>query len=216
LTLYCKYYVAAAMIPFALSFLSFHLLPKSFSFTVKSIIAPLMMLTAGYLILLSQGLLPEITSFLAEKRMESLKNAAFADAKTYIFQLPADNTFSFFISIFTAPINSLFRPLFVEKGMGLVMIPGILENILLLFLFIYMIFNFKKHEKTQLLPLLFWYILALMIIIGFTSPLAGNIVRYKTAFLPALIGLIVLLSDESRLFSLVKRRKPYKYLILTK
>jgi hypothetical protein len=212
LTLYCKYYVAIATIPVLFSYLSLKILPQRFSFSVKAIYAPMLFISLSYIILLSRGLIPEVTSFLSDKRMESLKNAAFADASTYIFQLPSKHWFSFFNSFITAPVISLLRPLFLEKGMNLTMIPSILENFLLLFLLINMILNMKKDETTKQLQLIFWYVFALMVIIGFTSPLAGNIVRYKTAFLPAFLGLIIIMTNENKvIYSIFKIKAKMRF-----
>jgi hypothetical protein len=73
------------------------------------------------------------------------------------------------------------------------------ENILtLLFLFFCIWFRKKKSDK-NLLALCLFISLAILLLIGFTTPIAGAIMRYKVPVMPFLFMCGVIILDEKRL-----------------
>ncbi len=113
-----------------------------------------------------------------------------------------------FIKMFPeAVFNSFFRP-FVFDYTSIIMLPNIFENVLLL-LFVLLVFvRFKKEEdKKQLNIALFAlvYAFTVFLIIGYTVPVLGALVRYRAPLLPFfVIGLSVFCGCNYKFKSLIK------------
>lgn len=203
LLLLLKYYVALALF--------FYVLIYGISQTkwVKHLhFVFLLLILAAIGVLVNQGmaqigLMPDIFEFMAEKRMESLKNAAYSDARSYLFYLPAEGLQGLFAAMIFAPANALFLPLFPAKSFSVLLWIQILENWLILASTIWLAIHTNKNMiSTPAFKAWFTYVLVLAFIIGFTSPLAGNILRYKSAFMPAMLGLFFVGTHEQNLWNL--------------
>lgn len=209
LILLLKYYIAAAILLFSGMYLILQISKlKQMNFGL------LLILIIGLGIGINQiayqfGFMPDVFSFLAEKRIESLKNAAFADARSYLFQLPAAGFLGMLTAMLSAPVNALFLPLYPANSFSPLMLIQILENWVILIVIIWLIIHRNKSTvSTAIFRSWLIYVFALALIIGFTSPLAGNLLRYKTAFMPVLIGLIFIGTHEQKLIDL----KIYRFL----
>jgi len=206
LMLFCKYYVAFATVPVVIALLFTQIKVLQHKLILARFTLPTALMLILYLVFHFAGYFPDIFQFLVDKRMESLKNAAFSEASSYLFTLPISNVFDYFLAALGAPALTLFRPLFLESGFNLMLIPAVIENWLLLFVLIFTIV-FYQSKPHVILHLMWWYVMLLVLIIGFTSPLAGNIVRFKTAVLPAYLGLLMLLGNELKLKHLFQKLK---------
>lgn len=198
LLLYLKYYIASAIILFLIFYV---FLKLSKSLPISTYYRSLLLLFSGFaLIYLNHylGLFPDVFAFLNDKRMESLKNAVYADAGTYLFNLPVQSSISQLTAILIAPINALYFPFVPDLNNKLLLI-HLLENWFLIALTIVAIKNnLIKKVNQDFYASLIVLVLSLAFIIGYTTPLAGNIVRYKTVLLPLLMGLFFYLTDEEK------------------
>jgi len=83
-----------------------------------------------------------------------------------------------------------------------------LENALVLTFLIICVW-FKKHSYNRnLFALFFFTCLIILLLIGYTTPVAGAIVRYKVPIMPFLLMSGILILDEKRLKFFFKKPKP--------
>lgn len=199
LILLTKYYVLAALL---LPFLA-HALYRVFrqripAWTVYAVTAGLLFL----LVLVQPLVYPHTTlwSVLAAKREEALKTAIWAEAKHQVFYHTTEPTASsVFKEVPAAVFSALFRPLPPEAGKAPFLLLASLENMLLLGFFGWLLFRLDRTKRSDEYMLLFLsYSLVLAFIIGFTTPVTGGIVRYKTAFLPYLLLAAVIAMKPGR------------------
>lgn len=116
------------------------------------------------------------------------------------FEIPRLN-FSwktFLLSAPTALSNSFFRPFILDEGSWLMTLAK-LENLGLLLLTIFFLWkgNFKNNPNLSIILTFGIFIFLLMLIIGYTTPVSGAIVRYK---IPAelALGIIGILSFKTK------------------
>ena len=96
--------------------------------------------------------------------------------------------------------NGLFRPFLWETGNSPFIALTALENLVLMLLIIGVIaFPDKKQFNDSKVWILISFVICLALIIGFTTPISGGIVRYKTAFIPAFCSALVMLIDFPKL-----------------
>jgi hypothetical protein len=152
------------------------------------------------------GFSPNSIDIIQAKREEALKAAILGDAKHYLFVDNMENTALGFIQkIPEAAANGLFRPFLWETGNSPFIALTALENLMLILLIIGTIaFPDKKQINDSKVLILLSFVLCLALIIGFTTPISGGIVRYKTAFIPALCSALVMLIDFSKLSTRIK------------
>jgi hypothetical protein len=97
-------------------------------------------------------------------------------------------------------INGLFRPFIWETGNSPFIALTALDNLVLILLIIGAIaFPDKKQYNDSKVWILISFVLCLALIIGYTTPISGGIVRYKTAFIPAFCSALVMLIDFSKM-----------------
>ena len=91
-----------------------------------------------------------------------------------------------------ALLNSFFRP-FPWDANGALLMLSVFENILLVLFFILVLFSFKKPEKNVLnLAILFFLAgIGIYLVVGWSTPVAGALVRYK---IPGTLFIVVALS----------------------
>lgn len=106
--------------------------------------------------------------------------------------------------------NVFFRPHVFEIN-NVMSFPAAIENLLLMLAFIIsLIFSsFSKLNKNLFYFLLF-SLLSLYIVVGITTPVLGNIVRYKAPFLPFFAIVILLLADNEKVTKVFKRKTSLK------
>jgi hypothetical protein len=183
--LYTKYYVLIAFFPAALLYLTLEIKNK-----IKKRIAliSLSVLTVAFLFVI-----PNITekfdpvSILNNKREEALKAAIFGEANHLIFEdLIDEGIQGLILESPNAVANALYRPFISEKSESILVKVASLENLLLLILSIpFGIILVRKRKINHLIAMYLTYVVILAFIIGYTTPVAGGIMRYKTALLPA-------------------------------
>lgn len=196
-----KYYVLVACIPSLISrLISFYLFRKVNPMRIYISVHALIFLLAIMHAEMTPG--TNIFKVLTNKREEALKTAIWGDAKHLVF----DDTVEPEISeiVFKIPeslLNSLFRPQLFEAD-DWILIPPALEN-LVIFIFLFLMLRKARFERKP--PEIFWFFfffsLSLACIIGFTTPVLGGIVRYKTAFLPFLLLALIMLTGRKKILS---------------
>jgi uncharacterized membrane protein YhaH (DUF805 family) len=124
-----------------------------------------------------------ICNILSGKREEALKAAVFGEAQNQVFYHPIDPELPRILAEIPATLaNAFFRPLPMEAGKNPLVLLASFENVcILLLLIIALIFAVKKLFQRNYTAWWF-FIVTLAFIIGFTSPVSGGLMRYKTAF----------------------------------
>jgi hypothetical protein len=193
-----KYYVVLALIP-AIIGMGIQGLRQS----IKPLHAHVLALAFCFIIMVGSsviGFSPNGIDIIQAKREEALKAAILGDAKHYLFVDNMENTALGFIQkIPEACVNGLFRPFLWETGNSPFIALTALENLVLILLIIgVFVFPDNKQINNSMVWMLISFVLCLALIIGFTTPISGGIVRYKTAFIPALCAALVMLIDFSK------------------
>ena len=211
LLLITKYYVVVACIPALIAWMINH-----FRLTIPAFRMQLLVLGICFITLIKMsysGLNPDVISMLHDKREESLKAAILGNARNQLFVDNADPGIAGFIRKIPEAISTgLIRPFIGEGIQSPLILISSLENVLLLLLLLgALIFPVKELGKDSYIWLLISYSLCLAFIIGFTTPVTGGIVRYKTAFLPALLAALSCMINEAKIprigyFESIKKR----------
>lgn len=176
-----KYYVAIALIPVLIGFS----IRKIFNINpIKSfLIAIIFLSVCSFILLFSSSY--NIWQILIDKREEALKTAIWADAHHQMFYNTVSLKFDeLILNIPTSIFNAVFRPFIWEAGNSLFIILAGLEN---LFILMFLLINFVRNRFQNFnKDLLFFYLIfsiSAAFIIGFTTPVTGGLVRYKTVFI---------------------------------
>jgi hypothetical protein len=193
LLLLTKYYVVVAVLPALLALLIYQLSGKInifLSHAASFIVCTVVIVTSSTISTNANAI-----SMLNDKREEALKAAILGNAQHTLFVHTADpGIVGFFKEIPAAILCGLFRPFIWESRNSPLIFLSALENALLFLLFIACLIY---PEKRKNIPNWVWAMLSFSIclafIIGYTSPVSGGIVRYKTAFLPGLIAAFIML-----------------------
>lgn len=179
-----KYYVAVAFAP-ALIFLFIQKhYKKIIEFRVFTVVSTGLALT-----LLLVYLFPSAIDMMNGKREEALKAAIFGEANHLLFTHLIDNGFrGFVIEVPQALYSAFFRPMIWEGKNSLLVLLSAMENLFLMFLIIFcMIKKWNKKQSSEYFYPFLIFSISLAFIIGYTTPVAGGLVRYKTAFLLPLL-----------------------------
>lgn len=120
--------------------------------------------------------------------MQSQQDAFYRIAKEIgnVSTIPIADISTFWNAILAAPeaiFNTLFRPLIWETNNILQLVAAV-ENLLYLLLVIATIFFHRKPERLSLILFCVSFVILLAVIIGWTTPVLGTIVRYKVPLLP--------------------------------
>jgi len=193
--LFTKYYVLPALL--AGGFLCFVYKFSSPAFRVRN---TLFTIIVGLIaIFIFEAAFPEknLSVLLNNKREEALKAAIFGEARQMAFVGTVDGSFWGMLEESPKAIfRAVFLPLYPSDNSPIIMFPAIAENILLLAI---VLFTLLRLLKSKRLPATFFpfliFVLVLAWIIGYTTPVVGGIVRYKTAFLPILLMLCIHIVD---------------------
>jgi hypothetical protein len=132
---------------------------------------------------------PSGIEILNGKREEALKAAIFGEANHLLFIHLIDNGFWGFVKEIPNSIYSaLFRPMIWEEHNSLLVLLSSFENLFLLAIIAFSIYKkWRLKEKSEYFYPILIYSLSLAFIIGYTTPVTGGLVRYKTAFLLPLL-----------------------------
>ena len=138
--------------------------------------------------------------------MGNRDEAKMEGANSYISVSRLNGSFMNFILILPEGIsNCLFRPFIWEIKNSLMVIPAI-ENVFILVICVMIILSLFKRDQhpSNLVYFSICYIITTAALIGILTPVLGNLVRYKVAYLPLFYVLFVLVSGQ-RLETYFKR-----------
>lgn len=187
----CKYYVAIAMAPGIIAYTWWALSGKKnagYKFAYTFIV-----MMSGMVLILYAAPRYNPLNTLCDKRDEAIKSAIFGEAKELLF---TDKVAPYPTDVATKIPEviklSFIEPLKVTKQPFILM--ATLENLLVLALILLFIINAKRSINS---PAVFWFLLSysliMLFIIGFTTPVSGGLVRYKTAAIPFLLMAVLML-----------------------
>jgi hypothetical protein len=186
LLLYTKFYIVAAL---ALSIFWYVIELKIFKGKTRFSIISFALV--GMLFLFSP-LGNRSAHILSGKREEALKAAVFGDARHQSFYHNIDPTLpSILKEIPNALYDAFCFPMPWNSGGSPFILLASLENLLPIILLILLFQSIRRNKLNNLEISLLLYGISLALIIGFTTPVTGGLVRYKTAFFPFILMVLV-------------------------
>lgn len=209
LLFHLKFYVIASLLP-ALAMLTFsHLSPRT-PLLLRSAMILLACVTLG---LNLHHLLPgfNVLETLAVKQRDFIGLAEATAPGSFVPPERLEpNAWSFVRRTPYALYVTLLGPL-VHPGPGFFGIVAALEQLLLLLVIgILLMYRLPwiRVEQEMLVPVL-TFVLLLALVIGWTTPVMGAIVRYRTPMLPFLLIAVLLLTDHRKLLARWPKLKPF-------
>ncbi|MCW5907591.1 MAG: hypothetical protein KIS94_07020 [Chitinophagales bacterium] len=190
-----KFYVLACLLPSAVTFLAFRNNANMRAVAAKYAVTVLILIATVFVV---EKFSPSSNpvQMLVNKQTHSIKEAAYFDAGSRIDIPTFTNTASIVKAIPAGVWNSLVRPYLWEIKNPL-MLAAALENLMVLLLLAYCAWNVYRVAAVKLNLLLFllfsslWY----FALVGISTPVIGNLVRYKTPLLPLFIYAFLLLGN---------------------
>lgn len=155
-------------------------------------------------------LIPEyhVLYLLARKQADFIGLAEFQESGSVISvaRVHADDLMSFIKAAPQAFSNSFFRPVIGENTSAMMLFAG-LENAFIAIVTLVSIIFIKPLKNINWNLVLFCasFVIILFILIGWTTPVMGAIVRYKVPALPFLLILCFQLLDTDKVSGLIKR-----------
>jgi hypothetical protein len=203
--LYTKFYVMAALTVPVIWVLSEKYL---FNNNRKRSFVFLFVFAFGLLISPLGNKLAEVFS---GKREEALKAAVFGDAKNQCFYHNIDPTIGAIIQEVPKSLYQAFCfPLPWQSNGSPFILLASLENLLPILLITLLLLGVDRRKHLTSLEIgLLLYVLSLAFIIGFTTPVTGGLVRYKTAFFPFAL---LLIANRSEWITRLQNNKSIKRL----
>ncbi len=107
------------------------------------------------------------------------------------------NPLSFFKHIPQALSSVFLRPHLLEAD-SVFLVAASIENLIILGLIIFYLFHFSQtgRKNTPWILFCFSFVIFMTLLIGWTTPIMGAIVRYKLPFLPFLLFILILISKK--------------------
>ena len=201
--LYTKFYVMAALAAPVIWSLSENYV---FNQNRKRALVALALLIVG---LLASPIGDKIAEVFSGKREEALKAAVFGDARNQCFYNNIDPTVGAMMQeVPTSLYQAFCFPMPWQSNGSPFILLASLENLLPIVLLVLLLLGIDKRKTLSSLEIgLILYVLSLAFIIGFTTPVTGGLVRYKTAFFPFALLLLAnrsLFIERSHNNSIVK------------
>jgi hypothetical protein len=203
--LYTKFYVMAAL---AAPVLWCLFEQNVFMQNRKRAVVVLVVFMAGLLVSPLGNKLAEVFS---GKREEALKAAVFGDAKNQCFYHNIDPTVGAMVQeVPTSLYQAFCFPMPWQSNGSPFILLASLENLLPIVLLLFLLLGMNKRKVLTSLEIgLLLYVLSLAFIIGFTTPVTGGLVRYKTAFFPFAL---LLIANRSSLIDRLQNINAIKHL----
>lgn len=186
LLLYTKFYIVAALaLPIFWYVIELKIIKEKLRYSISAIV-----LTGILFLITPFG--NRTAQILSGKREEALKAAVFGDARHQSFYHNIDPTLpSILKEIPNALYDAFCFPMPWNSGGSPFILLASLENILLIILLVILFQGFHRKKLSALEVSLLLYGISLALIIGFTTPVTGGLVRYKTAFFPFILLILV-------------------------
>lgn len=182
LLLYTKFYIVAALVlPVIWQIVHTKLFKSKYRYSLPALSL------CGLLFLISP-LFSRVTQILSGKREEALKAAVFGDARHQSFYHNIEpSTHAIIQEVPGALYDAFCFPMPWQSGGSPFILLSSIEHFLPLFLLLFLFFGVNRSRLSSLEIGIFLYGVSLAFIIGFTTPVTGGLVRYKTAFFPFIL-----------------------------
>ncbi len=176
--LYTKFYILAGLAAYLGFELLLLLLPK----VKASLLAfGIVGIACGFA---ASGAGKPVLDVLCGKREEALKAAVFGEAQNQVFYNPVDADFRHVMHELPAALwNAFFSPMPNAVGQNVLVLLASIENTFLLLILLAFVVKGRSFFRQRNSFSWVFFLLSLAFIIGFTSPVTGGLVRYKTAFI---------------------------------
>jgi hypothetical protein len=199
LLLYTKFYIVAALVlPVIWHLVHTMLFKGKYRYS-------LIAFSLGGILFSVSPLLNRTAQILSGKREEALKAAVFGDARHQSFYHNIEPSFQAIIQETPIALYDAFCfPMPWQSGGSPFILLASLEHFLPILLLFILFFGIKRDQINSLEVGLLLYGISLAFIIGFTTPVTGGLVRYKTAFFPFLL---MLLANRSSFLTGLQTRK---------
>jgi hypothetical protein len=204
LLFYLKFYILASLIP---ALVAFFISKKNIPFNYILVFAVYIVFVLA-LPLFCKELNPLM--LLKEKQGAFLELANTENAGSLLPAIALDGTLlSLVKNIPLALKNTIILPIFIFSKSSIELMAA-LENLFIQLFIIIAILHRKKITfiENNFVWMSISFSFFLFLLIGISTPILGAIVRYKTPALPLIIGVLLLLSDHSKLYNI----KPYRYI----
>lgn len=142
-----------------------------------------------------------------QKDMYGLAAATNAGSVVHVPRLSAE-WWSFVAAAPVALFNALLGPSVLLKGGALSLLPALENVVLLVALVLALVYRRRNGVDRPMLFCLATYCVLLLLIIGWTTPVMGALVRYRVPLLPFLGIIALLVVDAGRLVARWPRTKP--------
>lgn len=196
---FIKYYVILILIPVIFAYLLVNYTKRKSIFLTYLSVMILFSFGTVWLKYLSPKL--DIIRIFYKKQDDFIRHAIEEKTGSLLNVTPLEeNLLSFIKNIPEALFNTFFQPFFISTSNSPFVLLASLEN-LFLFGFIIVSIIFRKKTKEinfNLLFLLLFFIVGLYLIIGWTTPVMGAIVRYRIPGLLASVLVCLLLLDSKK------------------
>ena len=203
----CKPYIVIAFIPAWLLWMNYDAVVKIRSTVLKYYLLPI------FILIFSVGMvrLYTISSAGSELAIDNVVDQAvnvrndFSTNETY-----GENRYeatqvnksaaSILLTIPEATVSGLFRPFIWEARSPFILFSSI-ENLFILVMFLYGIIKLRKKyfvyiKNNKLLLFFLIYSVILAFIVGFTTIIFGALIRFKTAFVPYFVCLLIIIAGR--------------------
>jgi hypothetical protein len=185
LLLYTKFYIVAALVlPVIWHLVHTKLFKEKYRYS-------LLAFSLGGLLIFISPLLNRSAQILSGKREEALKAAVFGDARHHSFYHNIEPSFQAIIQEIPIALYDAFCfPMPWQSGSSPFILMASIEHFSPILLLFFLFFGINRSRLSSLEIFIVLYGISLAFIIGFTTPVTGGLVRYKTAFFPFVLMLL--------------------------
>ncbi len=201
---YIKFYIGLALIPGLIAFLWIRL-TKSKNPTIKFTIICVVCGLIAFLGKTPNG--GSLTGIMMHKQKDFIGMVKYQDAGSQVTIEALDDNFLSYLTtapqalfnVFLEPLPTTSNPLFLLAAF---------ENLAIILLIVIGII-FKQRIDSKNYSVILWFssfVLFLFLIIGWTTPVAGSIVRYKIPAFPFLLATLLMVIDVDRIWHKVPKK----------
>ncbi len=201
-----KYYVLACMLPGIIALVVCSRWKPRRSIWVFVVVIGSCVLIATNLHHIAPGFDLAYLFSVKQKDMYGLANATHAGSIVYIPRL-TEELWSFVAAAPVAFFNAFFGPSVLLKGGVMAIVPASENAVLIVALVLAIVYRKREGIAWPMVWFCISYCVLLLLIIGWTTPVMGALVRYRVPVLPFMAVIALLIVDRERLLSRWPRMK---------
>ena len=198
LLLVLKFYVLACMLPGLLALVICHRWKPRRSAWVFAMAIGLCLLLGANLQMIAPDFDLVYLFSVKQKDMYGLAQATSAGSVVYVPRLSGE-VWTFFAAAPVAFFNAFLGPTLLLKGGAMAIVPAVENIVLITVLVIAIVYRKRTGIAWPMLWFCVSYCVLLLLIIGWTTPVMGALVRYRVPVLPFLALIALLVVDLERL-----------------